>query len=273
LAAGPWPIVARNGPEISVLGSPTAGIKHRHDGLVGKDPCRGQHHLTQPRDHGGHFGRGVPHPEREGGPLEHDTLPCEDLRLAIQWQVVGIARHQHMGDHRLGRYAALDQPRRRWRLHHDARAGTAGQFWTSRHDDPKLCGDHVKTLRRVLADHCHTRLAARARGVLGRQRHLDPRQVSRQCATTGAPLGRIVLVQFGIPLLRLGVGFGDRLLSRFEAQLQLFLGQLLRLRTELHPRQLQQKMAQPVILCQQGVPLIDRCVPLGFERVTLGHRR
>ena len=179
-----------------VLGSPTAGIKHRHDGLVGEDPCRGQHHLTQPRDHGGHFGRGVPHPEREGGPLEHDTLPYEDLRLAIQWQVVGIARHQHMGDHRLGRYAALDQPRRRWRLHHDARAGTAGQFWTSRHDDPKLCGDHVKTLRRVLADHCHspgstgTRfLGERARRAISRSRQTDRVGVLRTHGLSGCRLG------------------------------------------------------------------------------------
>ena len=36
------------------------------------------------------------------------------------------------------------------------------------------------------------RPAARARGVLGRQRHLDPRQVRRQCASAGTPLGGIV---------------------------------------------------------------------------------
>ena len=34
------------------------------------------------------------------------------------------------------------------------------------------------------------------RGVLGRQRHLDPRQVRRQCASAGTSLGGIVAAQF-----------------------------------------------------------------------------
>lgn len=200
-------------------------------------------------------------------------MPGKDLRLAIQRQMVGVACHQHRGDQRLGRDAALDQPRRRRCLHHGACAGPAGELRTFGHDHPKLRRDHIQPLRGVLADHRHRRPAARARGVLGRQRHLDPRQVCRQCASAGTPLCGIVLAQLGIPLLRLGICLGDRLLDRLEAQLQLFLRQTLRARAKMHPSELQQQMTQPVILCQQGVALRDRRIALGECRIALGHYR
>ena len=72
----------------------------------------------------------------------------------------------------------------------------------------------------------------------------------RQCATARAPLGRVALAQIGVLLLRLRLVFGDRLLERLQAQLQLFLRQPLGAGAEMHPRQLQQQMAQPVILRQ-----------------------
>ena len=72
----------------------------------------------------------------------------------------------------------------------------------------------------------------------------------RQCAAAGTPLGGIVLAQLGIPLLRLRVFFGDRLLEGFQAQLQLFLRQTLRAGAEMQASELQQQMTQPVILCQ-----------------------
>ena len=72
----------------------------------------------------------------------------------------------------------------------------------------------------------------------------------RQRTAAGAPLGSIVLAQLGIPLLRLRLVLGDRLLERFEAQLQLLLRQTLGSGAEMHARQLQQQMAQPVILRQ-----------------------
>jgi hypothetical protein len=266
LASAPWAIVARNRPEVSLFGPTATRIEHRHDGLVGEDPCRGEHHLAQPRHHWGNFRRGVPHPERQGGPLEDDALPRQDLRLAIQRQMIGVACHQHMGDHRLGWDAALDQPCRRRCLHHDACARPAGELRTPGHDHPKLRRDHIQPLRAVLADHRHACPAARARGVLGRQRHLDPRQVRWQCATAGTPLGGIVQAPLGISLLRLRVFFGNRLLEGFQTQLQLFLRQTLRAGTEMHASQLQQQMTQPVILCQECVSLRDR-------RIALGHRR
>ena len=59
-----------------------------------------------------------------------------------------------------------------------------------------------------------------------------------RCAAARASLGGIVLAQFGIALLCLAVCFGDRLLDRFEAQLQLFLRQTLGAGAEMHAPEL-----------------------------------
>ena len=47
----------------------------------------------------------------------------------------------------------------------------------------------------------------------------------RQRTAAGPPPGDIVLAQLGILLLGLGILFGNRLLERFQTQLQLFLRQ------------------------------------------------
>jgi hypothetical protein len=249
ITAAPWSIVSRDRPEVALFGPPATRIEYRDDRLIGEYPGRGQHHLTQPRHHRGYLRRGVAHPKRQSGTIDDDALPRHDLSLTIKRLMIRITRHRDMRDQRLGRNAAFDQARWRRLLHHDARAGSAGEFWTFGHDHPKLHRDHVEPFRGVFADHGHLSPAAGARGVLGRQRHLDPRQMSRQRAAVRAPPGRIALTQLGVPLLRLGVLFGDRLLEGFEAQLQLFFRQTFGPGTKLHPRQLQQQMAQPVILC------------------------
>jgi hypothetical protein len=74
LIAGPRPIVARNRPEVPLLGFAPARVQHWHDGLISEDPCRSQHHLAQPGYHGGNLGRGIPHPEGQRGPLDDHTL-------------------------------------------------------------------------------------------------------------------------------------------------------------------------------------------------------
>jgi hypothetical protein len=250
LAAAPRPIVTRDRPEVALLGPPAARIQHRHHGLVGEQPCGLQQHLPQPRHHGRNLGSRIPCPERQRGAVELDALARHDLRLAIQRQMVGIAGHQHMRHQRLGRDPALDQARRCRRLHHRAGAAPAGELRSLGHDDPELRRDHVQPLGGVLANHRHRRPAARARGVLGRQRHLNPRQMCRQRTATGPPLGRIVPAQRRVLLLGLGILFGNRLLKGFQTQLQLFLRQPLGAGAEVHARQLQQQMTQPVILRQ-----------------------
>jgi hypothetical protein len=69
-----------------------------------------------------------------------------------------------------------------------------------------------------------------------------------QRAAVRAPSGRVAFAQLGILLLGLRLIFGDRLLEGFEAQLQLVFRQTFGPGTEPHPCQLQQQMAQPVIL-------------------------
>jgi hypothetical protein len=90
--------------------------------------------------------------------------------------------------------------------------------------------------------------------------------MGRQRAAARSALGRTVAAQIGITFLRLGVTFGDGLLKRFEAQLQLLLRQPLGLRTELHAPELQQQMAQPVVLRQQGITFHR-------QRIALDNRR
>jgi hypothetical protein len=56
------------------------------------------------------------------------------------------------------------------------------------HEHPELCRDHVEPLRGLLADHMHGRPAARAIGIVRRDRHIDARQMGRKRATVGAAL-------------------------------------------------------------------------------------
>jgi hypothetical protein len=57
----------------------------------------------------------------------------------------------------------------------------------------RYCAGIIQPLGGVVADYRHRRLAAWARGVLRRQRHLDPRQVCRQRTAARAPLGFLSL--------------------------------------------------------------------------------
>ena len=180
--------------------------------------------------------------------------------------MIRIARYQHVGDHRLGRNATLDQPRRRWHLHHRTGAAPADQFGPSRHDHPELCGDHVQPFGAVLPDHRHRGLAAWAGGILGRQRHFDARQVCRQRAATGAAPGHAVLAQVGIALLRLGLAAGNRLFQRLQAELQLLLRQTFGFGAELHAFELQQQVANALVLLSQGVAFVDCRFQFGHQR-------
>ena len=176
--------------------------------------------------------------------------------------MIGKPRHRHLRDQRLGRQATLDQPRRRGHLHDRARAGAAGKFRPPCHDHPVLRGDDIQPLGDVGADLGHRGPAARACGVLGSQRHLDTRQVARQLASACAALCRTVAAQLGIALLRLGFALRDRLLERFQAQLELFFWQPLGFGAELHPPQFAQQVVKPVVLLLQGIALAQGSVAL-----------
>lgn len=52
----------------------------------------------------------MPDAIRERRPVEMDALVGMDLGLPMQRQMIGIFRHQHLGNGCLGRQTALDQP-------------------------------------------------------------------------------------------------------------------------------------------------------------------
>jgi hypothetical protein len=197
-----------------------------------------------------------------------DPLPGQDLRLPVEGQVVGVARHQDMRDRRLGRHAALDQAGRRGHLQHDAaRAGPAGQLRPLGHDHAELGRDHVQPLSRINADLDQRALAARAGRRLGREHQLDARQVRRQAPTAGPTPFGLLPAQLRRALAGLGLVGSERRLGLLEGEQQLVFGQPLRSAPELHPLELRQQMLQPLVLRCQRVALARKAVALGGERV------
>jgi hypothetical protein len=103
------------------------------------------------------------------------------------------------------------------------------------------------------ADQRHRRPAARAGGVLRRQRDLDPWQVCRQRPAAGAAFGGTRLAQRRVALLGLRLLLGDRLLEVLKTELQLLIGQALGLAAELQAPERQQQVSQPLVLRLQGI--------------------
>ena len=95
---------------------------------------------------------GATHPVAKRGTIQRHALAREDLRLAIQRQVVSEFVHQHMRQQRLGGHAAIDRPLARGRLHDGLFAGPAAISRPADQPDPKLRWNIVQHLCPVLAD-------------------------------------------------------------------------------------------------------------------------
>ena len=179
----PGPVVDRVAPQPSGLGASPTGIKHRQRGVVSEYLGRGQHgaqhQLVQRRQPPA----GAAHPGAQGGTIQRHTLAGEDLRLAIQRQMVGVFVDQHMRQQRLGGHAAVDRTLRRRRLHDRLLAGSAAIPRPADHADPQLGRHVVQHLRPVFADDVQRAPATGAGLVVDVDHHLDPRQMRRQCAT------------------------------------------------------------------------------------------
>ncbi len=133
--------------------------------------------------HGPQQEGGAPDPVGQGRAIQVDALAGVDLGLPVERKVVGVLGDEHLGDGRLGRQAALDQPRRRGRLDHDVLAGPAGILRPAHHQHPELRRHDVEPLGDVLADPMQHPRAARAGLARDVDHSLDPRQVGRQGAT------------------------------------------------------------------------------------------
>jgi hypothetical protein len=221
VGSAPGAIVSGVGPELPGLGASSAGIEHRRRRLV-SEQFRGRAQVGEdafadrPQVEGG-----AADPVGERRAIELDSLTLVDLRLAIERQVVGVFGDQHMGDRRLGRQAALDQPRRRWGLDHHVLAGATGVLGPPYDENPELCRDDVELLADVFADPVQFAATARAGPALDVDDGLDARQMGRKRAAIGASLA-CALRPRG---LRLRLGLGRRLrfalFDVFEGEQQL----------------------------------------------------
>jgi hypothetical protein len=146
----PGPLVADVGPQ--PRGGRAAGARREHvqRRVVGEDRLARQHvpadgvgERLQQRSR-------APNPVGQGGALEVDALALEDLALAIERQVVGVLRHQHVGEKARTRPTALDRARGQRRLN-EALAPRAGEPWPhdAVHDEP--AGHVLQLLGDVLA--------------------------------------------------------------------------------------------------------------------------
>ena len=172
----------------------------------------------------------------------------------------------HGGNHRLGGQPTLDQPFGRRRLHDRLLAGAAGILRAVGHNHLVARRDRVEPLRGLLADHMHGRSAAWAISVLGLDRHMHPRQVSRKRTAIDAALGGTSTCGNWILLVVLGLAARNRLLDILERQIELIRIELLRTPAELHALQLMQKVLQAVVLCEDLVALRDRGTALSTRR-------
>jgi hypothetical protein len=73
-----------------------------------------------------------------------DALAGIDLGLPVERQMIGIFRHQDLGDGGFGRQAALDQPGRSLGLHNTVLACATSVFGPPGDDNAELGGDHVR---------------------------------------------------------------------------------------------------------------------------------
>ena len=163
---------------------------------------------------------GAADPVGQGRAIEVDALPGVDLGLAIERQMIGVFGDQHLGDRRLGRQAALDQPRRRRRLHHHVLASPAGVFGPAHDQHPELRRHDVEPLADVLADPMQRVAAARAGVVVDIDHHLDARQMCRQRSAVHAALGGAACALGRIGRVGLGLAACRDLLDLFEPEQQ-----------------------------------------------------
>ena len=128
-------------------------------------------------------------PQVPGGPadpigkrraVEIDPLPLVDLRLAVQWQVIGILGDQNLGDGCFGRNTAFDQPGGSRSLNHDILAGPTGILRAAHDQHTEPGGDNVELFADVFANPMQIMAAVGTGVIIDIDDHLDAWQVSWQ---------------------------------------------------------------------------------------------
>ena len=153
VGAAPGPIVSGIGPELAGLGAARgrdrapAPSSRRRTAWTAALSSSSRRSCT-----GRSMEGGTADPVRQRRAIEIDALPGVDLGLPVQRQMIGVFGDENLRDRRLGRQSALDQPRRRRRLHHPVLASPAGVFGPADDEHAELRRHDVEPLAPVLAD-------------------------------------------------------------------------------------------------------------------------
>jgi hypothetical protein len=236
------------GPAIRYALSRWQGLTRFIDGeQLGPCPKRREKALVQRAQMEGR----MPHPVRERRPVEMDALAGIDLGLPVERQMIGIFRHQNLGDGCLGRQSALDQPGWSLGLPDAVFACAAGVFGTPGDDDTELGRDQVQPFAPVLADLVQVAPTAWT-GLVDVDHDLDPRQMDRQCSAIATALACALHPTFRDYLVLARFRAGRDLLDILEAQQHLLLGKRLGLPAKAMALHLLDDLTQPLALMPLG---------------------
>ena len=139
-------------------------------------------------------------PIAQRGTIQRHALTGEDLRLAIQREMISEFVYQHMRQQRLGGHAAIDWTFGRQRLHDRLLAGPAAIPRPADHLDPELGRNVVQHFDPILADRVQRAPATGTCLVFDIDHYLDPRQMRRQRAAVA--LRRFATAQTGFGIWR-----------------------------------------------------------------------
>jgi hypothetical protein len=109
--------------------------------------------------------------------IQRDALPCVNLGLPVERQVIGVLGDEDMRHRRLGRQPALDQSRRRGSLYHHFLASPTGILGPAHHEHVQLRRDDVEPFAAILTDPVQRVTAARTSVILNVDHHLDAWQM------------------------------------------------------------------------------------------------
>src|SRR3954453_3479097 len=182
-------VVGRVAPEPALARSAEAALQGGQWRVIGEHPGMPDHMVEDEIAQRPQPLAGLADPVAQGGAVELDALPGEDLALPVERDAVAVLGHQHLDQQRLSGQAAGDDARRRRLLVNALLTAPAGIAGPDGHQHPELGRHDVEPLAPVLADPPHLLVATWAMAVGKVQHLLDPLQVRRQVAAVAAPLG------------------------------------------------------------------------------------
>ncbi len=241
-------------PQSALLGLASARVENRHRRVVGVDLVGAQDLARHALDKRREQGCAACHPTAQSRSRDIDILAGDDLRLAIQRQVVGVFADQHMGKQPWTGQALIDGLRGQFGGEHRLAVPTSvlgsneSAYEERRRAVVELLGD-------LLADGMQHTPALIAGVVVDIQALVLARQMRRRGFAYRAPaLGLRLLGR----LRRRGFVGGGILVERIEPQTQLLLGHLLGLAPEVLARQPRELALELGFLRALGIECVEQ---------------